>query len=144
MFQVDPAACVLAVIAIVFAWRVERRNNISILKVLDTTGGIKASAEENQFKQFAHFTVLMRNVGISLHNPAVALTFGDIGGKAGIRILMKRTDENPTGTSEFARGMIAEFSFKSYGLPTSTRDFLAALEAPRKQAARLIVYSQGC
>jgi hypothetical protein len=142
-YGIDPVACILALMAFAFAWRVERRNNTSVVKILHCTGGRRSSANENDFKMYTHFTILLRNLGISLHSPAVGITFGPIGGDACVSILLKRTDETPDGISEFARGMIAEFSFKSYELSDKTKDLLASLEDPAKQDARLLVYSQG-
>ena len=142
-YGIDPVACILALMAFLYAWRVERRNNTAVVKIMRCTGGRRGSANENDFKMYSHFTVIIRNLGISLHDPAIGMTFGPMGGNTCVSILMKRTDETPDGKSEFARGMIAEFSFKSYELPDKTRDLLASLEDPAKQDARLLVYSQG-
>jgi hypothetical protein len=140
MFQMDPAACILAVIALVFAWRVERRNTLPAAKLLNCKGNSCTSVDENQLQLFHQFTVRIRNVGIALHNTTVHLVFQDEGTWS---TEMPRLTKMPGDHDEFARGMIAEFALKSYRIDGHWMQELLKLTHPLKQKAQVVVKSQG-
>ena len=142
MFQIDPAACVLAVIALIFAWRVERRNTRVVLKIMECEGSSQRSVDENNCQIFHLFRVLIRNNGIILHNPTVALKFNRDDGRGTLSLKLRQLTEIPNGANEFAKGMIAEFALKSYHLDKVGVDWLLSLKDVDTQKARLVVCSQ--
>jgi hypothetical protein len=66
---------VIAVLALYVAWSNYRRNNFTVLGFLDCGCGHFLRAGENRDRLYCKFSVLVRNLGIPLHNVHVALTF---------------------------------------------------------------------
>lgn len=86
---------------------------------------------------------MIRNLGISLHDPAMQLVFHSHGGPGHAYLPLKRRDEQTGQHSEFARGMIARFALKSYEMDAGSRQMLDDLKDLKKQDATLVIYSQG-
>lgn len=143
MIQIDPAACVLAVIALIFAWRVEKRNTTACAKILFCEGRSCQSVYENRQQLFHQFKIRIQNIGIALHNPTAHLVFDDAGDLARCSTQLQRLTDIPADHDEFSKGMIAEFALNSYQLDRQWIPRLLELTDPRKQRARIVVKSQG-
>ena len=144
MFSVDLVASILAIIALVFAIRVERRNTMPGAKLICCDGHTSGmSVAENRGQPFHEFRVRIRNVGIALHNTTAHLVFNDAGDVSVFSSQMRRLTEIPGDHEEFAKGMIAEFAIKSYDLDPSWVARLLELTDPHKQRARIVLKSQG-
>lgn len=143
MFQIDPAAFFLAIVALYFAWRVERRNTTVMLRLLECEQNGTLSLEENQGRSFSTFRVRIKNIGISLHDPTVHLTFSDAAGVGNFSIEFVRETALPSTADEFQKGMIADFTLKTYQLHEMSVRRIAGLLNLKKQKARLTIRSQG-
>jgi hypothetical protein len=97
----------------------------------------------NRGQSFNEFSVLIRNQGISLHDPNLDLSFHEKDGFGTVGLPLKRRDERTGQHSEFARGMIAEFSLISYEIDPESRKTLQRLVDLAGQDACLTLYSQG-
>jgi len=97
---------------------------------------------ENHGKYFAEFRVRIRNLGIPLNALNLWLSFysGKEHGTTNIQLKPKKgTDGILEG--QFAKGMIAEFFFKSYELSPWGSAWLDSLRDARIQNAKLILKS---
>lgn len=139
----DLLALIVAVIALWFALRESRRNSSVVLKVQDCRCSFPESVHENKGQSFTEFRVLIRNEGVSLYGPQLRLSFLEKDGFAIASMPMKRRDGDCRERDQFQRGMIAEFSIKTYELNQDDIRFLQRLEDVAKQRATLCLYSQG-
>lgn len=87
--------------------------------------------------------VRIRNQGITLHNPRMAIQFAPKGGLGTLSIPLERRHERTGEHTEFARGMIAEFSIKTTEVNELGCKFFGMLEDCSPQNARLVISSQG-
>jgi hypothetical protein len=148
----DPMALVVGVVAIWFVWQETRRNNTPIIKVKECEGTGQESLYENDRKLFHLLRILVQNRGVSLWNMGIAIRFRLHESGTMTFHLSPHVDHNsppsadcpPNGPVEFARGMIAEYSIKSYKLvlPGAVESLLRLKDA-RLQAAEICVFSQG-
>jgi len=139
----DPFALFVAVLALWFAIRESRRNSSVVLRVRDCSFSYPQRLDENNAQHFGEFRVLIRNEGVALYAPQLRLSFLEITGYGIASMTVKRRGGSGDGEGSFQRGMIAEFSIKSYELDENDIRFLCRLENPAKQKAALCVYSQG-
>jgi hypothetical protein len=146
---IDPMALVVGIVAIWFVWRETRRSNTAIVKVTECEGSCCRSVYENNCQFFQRLRVKVQNQGISLWNMGIAIRFQLDGGGNMTFHLSRHFDEEspepvePTGPVEFARGMIAEYSSKSYKFtPRGGAEGLLRLKDARKQKAEICVFSQ--
>ena len=142
-FSLDPFALFVAVLALWFTIRESRRSNSIILKVEDCSRSYSQNIDENRQQPFGEFRILIRNRGVPLFDPVLQLSFleTDGGGVASMAII--RRNDGGDGTAQFQRGMIAEFSIKTYELNEHDIHFLCRLNDAAKQRATFRVYSQG-
>jgi hypothetical protein len=148
---VDPMALVVGVVAIWFVWEETCRNNTPIVKVTKCEGSGQQSVYENNGKFFQQLRITVHNRGISLWNVGVAVEFW-MEDRGSMRwFLSPHVDENspppnesPGGPVEFARGMVAEYSIKSYKCtrPGIFEPFFRLKDAGKQQAG-ICVFSQG-
>ncbi len=141
-FGIDPIALFTSLFAIWFAYTETRKSNNILVQILRCHSTEKFS-NENQGRGFTELSVLVRNQGISLHDPKMSLNFRDKAGYGRLSLPLKRRDERTGEHSEFARGMIAEFGLKSHELRPGDRQFLANLADLAKQDACFSLFSQG-
>jgi hypothetical protein len=143
-------ALVVGIVAIWFVWQETRRNNTAIVRVTECDGACHESVYENNRQFFQQLRIKVQNQGISLWNMGIAIRFQLEGSGSMTFHLSPHCDEQspppvePTGPVEFARGMIAEYSIKSYKLtlPGSVETLLQLKDAG-KQQAEICVFSQG-
>jgi hypothetical protein len=69
----DPIAFMAALFAIWFAYHESRRNNSVLVKIIECNHGKLLRRDENHGRRFKHFTIILRNQGISLHDPRLVL-----------------------------------------------------------------------
>lgn len=142
-FGFDPIAFLVSLFAVWSAYTETRKNNNTLVQILRCKSTARASLKENRGQIFTELSVLIRNQGISLHDPKMSLNFREKTGYGQLSLPLKRRDERTGEHSEFARGMIAEFGLKSYELNPGDRQFLENLVDLAKQDARFTLYSQG-
>ena len=94
-------------------------------------------------KPFNTFTLIIKNTGISLHDVSLSLEFMAPSGHGTVNIPVPLTQGKRAVSGEFAKGMLAEFGFKSYQLDPHSKAILLMLKDPAKQFACLSLYSQG-
>jgi hypothetical protein len=130
-----------ALCAVCITWRDFRRNSSPVLKLERCAHSGVESLYENNGKLFSEFQVRLRNQGLPLHRMTVALVFT---GERGLGQFSSRLRNRSAGLEDsvFAKGMVAEFSLKSYELDKDGREFLSCLRDARKQKAKLCVYSE--
>jgi hypothetical protein len=139
---VTAVGALAALIAALTAWRESRRNNSVVLKVVKCVGSLTESVDENKERAFTEFSVLIRNRGLPLYGMTAKLVFHEVGRLGSLHIALKnRSEAGPDGI--FAKGMLAEFSLKSYDLGDDGCKMLAPVVNARKHRASLCVYSQG-
>ena len=138
----DPVAFCTALFAIWFAFHEARKSNNVLIKIRKCVFSGVQSIDENQCRYFSKLTILLQNRGISLHNLHVSLNFAEKNGCGSINVPLKRENSKTSNHDEFARGMLAEFYFKSYQLNDAQKSLLRDLKDAQKQKARLCVYSQ--
>jgi hypothetical protein len=120
-----------------------RRNNAVILSILKCSNHGGFSVDENNGQRFDHLSLLVRNVGISVHSPAVTLNFRGRDGFGRLNVQLTKKSERTGAHDELSKGMIAEFGFKSYELDKTAAGMLMELEDPAAQDACLFIFSQG-
>lgn len=148
---IDPMALIVGIVAIWFVWQETRRNNTPIVKVTKCQGSCRQSIYENNGQFYQQLLIRVHNRGISLWNLSVAVQFR-MEDRGSMRFFLSpHVDQNsppqmeaPSGPVEFARGMVAVYSIKSYkyGLPGSLDSF-CRLNNARKQCAEICILSQG-
>ncbi len=139
----DPIAFLTALFAIWFAYTETKKSSNILVKILQCKYTSRCSRDENRGQMFSELSVLIRNQGISLHDPKLSLNFREKTGCGWLTVPLKRRDERTGEHSEFARGMIAEFSLKSYDLDPTSRQLLENLVDLIQQDAGFSLYSQG-
>jgi hypothetical protein len=141
-FGLDPLANIVALAALFIAIREVRRNSSVVVRL----GGCKSIATYGQtplgLKETNRLDLVIRNEGITLHDPNMSLTFLDEKGYGRITIPIMRRDEITGGQREFSRGMIATFSLVSDEIEPAWRDVILGLKDCRKSQATLCLYSQ--
>ena len=131
-----------ALVAALTARRESRMNSSVVLKVVKCAGVVKQSIHEHNAQRFAEFSVLIRNLGLPLHGATAEVVFHEVGRLGLLQIaLSNRSKSGPDGI--FAKGMLAEFSLKSYELGDQGVQMLAPIANARKNRASLRIYSQG-
>jgi hypothetical protein len=131
----DPIAMLTALVAIYVTYREVRRNNAVILSILKCSNHGGFSVDENNGQRFDHLSLLVRNVGISVHSPAVTLNFRGRDGFGRLNVQLTKKSERTGAHDELSKGMIAEFGFKSYELDKTAAGMLMELEDPAAQDA---------
>jgi hypothetical protein len=139
----DPAAFAMALVAILVTLREVKRNNTVIFSILECSKHGRSSEGENNGQRFDHLLVLVRNVGVPIHDPAMSLNFTGRDGFGRFNIQLHKKNERTGDHDELSKGMIAEFGFKSYELDATATGMLMELEDPAKQDACLFIFSQG-
>jgi hypothetical protein len=137
---VSLAVCALC---LVIALAEMAHNNRVILKVLSCESTYIQSLRENKSQPFWEFKIRLRNQGISLYDPLMALCFRDSREAASCTFPIKRRDGREQEPREFARGMIAEFYLRSSELTPADMPMLGMLKDFQFQEAELVVASQG-
>jgi hypothetical protein len=143
-FGFDPFAFFIAMAALWIAFSEARRNNRVVLKIIlaECTG--RSSVDENNWEFFQDLRIVIKNLGVPLHNLSLRLSFNEPSHHGLISVPLRRRLFSATReVDEFRRGMIAEYGFKTYEIRVQDRMLLRALKDPVKQEARLLVYSQG-
>lgn len=142
LLQIDPLSFIVALLALWIAWADYRRNNYVIVNVIECQCSHPMKMDENKGQLFHHFRVLIRNHGLPLYGVMAILSFNDEHGGS-VAIPLKKAGERNGTHDEFARGMVAEFYFKSYELNKASLACLLLLKNMRKQDAHLRLYSSG-
>jgi hypothetical protein len=137
----DPIAFATALIAILYTAREAKRNNAVLLNIRECSNTGRSSRDENNNQLFDHLSILVRNIGISIHSPEMTLVFQGRDGFGRMEVRLERR-RGKSDHDELSKGMIAWFGFKSYELDKVGAGMLMELEDPAKQYAHLHVYSQ--
>jgi hypothetical protein len=146
-FGFDPFAFGLAFLISIIAITEFRRNHTVALRIKDVaTSGVQ-TIDENSRQYFSELRILIQNIGISLHDVNVALSFQSPGGTGVITTPLQRFgpySKLPIDCKgEFAKGMLADFRFKSYLMRPDEKQILSLLKNPIKQDATLLIFAQG-
>jgi len=137
---IDLIALATAVVAIWYTIRESRRNNSVVLRIEDcSTSGVEA-INENAGQFFHKLTIVIQNRGIALHEVRASISFRDPDEHGRFNLSLERRKRSGD-RDEFAKGMIAEFGFKSYK-HEDYGTFLRLLRNPKAQDAKLCIYSQ--
>jgi hypothetical protein len=136
-------ALIVALLALYIAYANYRRNNFVVVQIVECTATGLQSATENNWQFFHQFRVLIRNLGIPLHNMTMELCFRETTEHGVLSHYLEKRHDTVGGKDQFAKGMIAEFFLKSYLLKPESFDWLSRLSDPAKQDARFRVYSDG-
>lgn len=138
----DPIAFLTSIFAVWFAYSESRKNNKVLVKIIDCKTLYSADLHDRSGIT-TQFKVLVRNQGLSLHDPAMSLRFYDKGGFGTFNIPLKRRDERTGEHSEFSKGMIAEFGLRADEFDRAAISFLTNLEDVAGQDVHLVLFSQG-
>ncbi|HSZ55377.1 MAG TPA: hypothetical protein VK797_06940 [Tepidisphaeraceae bacterium] len=144
----DPVAFGLALLVAVLAIIAFRQRAV-ILRILHVDCSATQNLTGNQEKTDWEFRVVIRNLGISLHNVRLCIVFRPRGmdGSAAIPLYRYSPLTNALladKDAEFAHGMVGDFRLRTHWLGRPEVDLLAALTDPIAQQARLCVYTDGC
>ena len=138
----DPIAFLTSIFAVWFAYTESKKNNNVIVKIYECTSMDSGDARVDR-GIYTEFRVLVRNQGLSLHDPSMRLAFTDKNGCITFSFPLKRRDEKTGDHSEFSKGMIAEFSLRSYEIDRKDIGFLSQIKDLTRQNVRLVLFSQG-
>lgn len=131
----------VAVIALYVAIVEHRRNNSTSVAILKASGAAHTEVDVNNEKLFLCLEFTIRNRGLPLFSPTVALFWQSADGRGTKKFTLESADK--AKATEFARGMIGTFSISTAGLREDPTSFLLDLSDIVKQNARLKIYSQG-
>lgn len=140
---VDLAALATAVVSIWIAIREVRLNNTVALAVEDVSYSARHVYGFNNEQLFHEFRILIRNRGVTLHGVIARIEFAAALPQTGWLSMPLTANREVCGDGQFARGMIAEFRWRSCETDAAGIQMLNALKNCRKQNAVLRVYSQG-
>jgi hypothetical protein len=138
----DPIAFLTSLFAVWFAYNESSRNNRTLVKIIRCRHFGSSSLYEHNGQLCEIFELIIRNQGITLHDPQVILDFTDRRGGGTLSLPLKRKAE-ASGHTEFSRGMIAVYRLNSCELDRTAVAFLHSLENPTTQKPVLLLYSQG-
>src|SRR5438552_11719246 len=110
------APLIIALVALWLAYSNYRRNNFAIIRVRDCACSYTQSIHENRGQPFYHFRLVIQNLGIPLHNLRMSLSFSGKDGAGRLTFPLKASEESALREGEFAKGMITDFSLKSFQL----------------------------
>ena len=119
-----------------------RRSNNVVVGLESFKQSFHSTVGENSAEMFCEVRVLLRNLGIPMHDVSMWLHFEGEGGKGTTELQMgyKKSGDG-VHKGQFAKGMMAEFFLKSYTLSDFGRRAVEGLKDARSQRARLIVKS---
>lgn len=140
---VDLAALATAVASIWIAIREVRLNNTVAITVEDVSHSARQVQGVNNKQLFHEFRVLIRNRGVTLHGVKARIEFAAALPQTGWFAMPLTPNREIGGDGQFARGMIAEFRWRSCEADAADIQMLNALKNCRKQDAVLRIYSQG-
>lgn len=132
----------VAVVAILLAIVEMRRGNSVVLRLRRCQYSGRQAVDENRGQAFSELNIVVANKGISLHAMTATIGFRAADGHGWYTLPVPRIERGGDG-DEFARGMVAQFTFKTYKMDKHDRGFLLALQDPGKQDAVLEFWSQG-
>lgn len=141
--EIDWVSLTVALLALWITFADYRRNNYVIVRVIECSCSHPQSIHENREQPFHHFRILVRNHGLPLYGLSAALKFTGENGAGTFTLHLKKAGETNGLRDECARGMIAEFYWKSYQLDDTDLGVLLILKDLAKQHARLCLYSGG-
>ena len=142
-FGIEHVSLVLSFVAIYYTWKESRTTNTVIVKILEGKTTSSQNMTENRGQLFDEFKVTVRNLGISLYDPQMALVFRPKSGMGHVTIPLNRRSRTKSELSEFGRGMIAEFGIKSFEIEPHHKPMFLMLEDVRTQEPSLVLFSQG-
>lgn len=134
---------VLAILALWVSYTNYRRSNHAVVRVQNCECSFRSSVDENGGQLFAHFRVRLQNLGIPLHDLRMSLNFRGQDGSGRWSIPLRTDGAETLRAGQFAKGMITEFSFRSYQLTAADVALLATLLDARRQAAALTLFAGG-
>lgn len=139
--MVDWIALVVSLVAIFLGMLESKRNHAVWISLLACKAHMSMSRKEHGFARFPQLTICVRNKGISLHGLTAHIQFFDDENIGIVSIPLERSKLNGD-TDDFAKGMIAEFTLKSYSINENGKEILRKLKNPKGQGAVLCFYSQ--
>ena len=147
--SIDPAATLLALIALTVAAVAYRASCCIWLKLLSVSGGATSTVEVPNLDFFNHLDILIRNLGIPLHDVKVWLCFdcedGDLYQIEFRQVQHKKPYREVHNDAVFQQGMVGAYSLRSYDFDEN-HDYglklIRKLNHPRKRNARIRIYSQ--
>lgn len=102
---------ILTSLALIITWNNYRLNNYVSVKIVSAKCSYCQSVYENNEHGFSSFMIVVKNLGIALHNPSVALDADSIHFYLSCFACDKRSHIE---VGELKKGMIATFGIKSY------------------------------
>jgi hypothetical protein len=139
---VDMAALATAVVSIWIAIREVRLNNTVAITVEDASESTRRVYGFNNEQPFHEFRVLIRNRGVTLHGVKARIEFAAALPQTGWLAIPLTPNGEVVGDGQFARGMIAEFRWRSCDVDATDTQMLKALKNSREQNAVVRIYSQ--
>ena len=134
---------ILSIFALWVAYSESRKSNSVLVSIEVCEYSGRQHIKINSGVWFGEYKILIKNKGISLHDPKLALAFKDSVGPGWVTFPIERRDEQTGQHSEFARGMIAEFSLRTYDVDANFYRPIKELKDLVDQHARLNLFSQG-
>jgi hypothetical protein len=135
------AAVVIALAALAFTIRESRRNNGTVLRVVESAHEIGTFFSEAGPNEHNRYCFTIRNFGIALYNVQVSLEYDMPTG--GIMRVMLRAPSPANASGAFHKGTIGRFYLDRLPMPNHTRLLAQHLKDPRRQRAVFCLYAQG-
>jgi hypothetical protein len=142
----DPLSLIVATIALVVSYRAFRHDHTTILRILRAEAIGHSGLFDGRLRSFSELRLVIRNIGISLHNVTVFILFRAPGGYGHVSIPIRRyspTNELADERGEFAHGMIGDFRFQTDRMDAHELRLLASLTDTIGQEVSIQLYSEG-
>lgn len=136
---VDPGSMLVGLVALWFSIRESRRNGSAVVRRLEANAGSQQCVDKNNGRPFSTFTVMVKNIGIPLHEVTAHVVFYLEGRESGEIELLIVGEKR----AEFARGMVAEFRYESFRFGEWGPKMLSKLMNPIGQRAKVVIKSHG-
>ena len=130
--------------ALYVAWNNYRRGNSAIVKLSAVTTQYRTELSVNRSQPYSTFEVLIKVLGIPLHNPLVVIHARTSFGRLNIP-LSQLVDGKPapsTGGS-LEKGMVACYGLRSFDMDHGQRQMLCQTADPDTVDVEIAVYSNG-
>lgn len=134
---------VVALLSLWIAYTNYRSSNYALMKIHHISCSFPTSLHENNSEMFAHLQIAIRNTGIPLHNIQLALEYRGSSGHGSIFLPFHTSSGTTLKEGQFAKGMIADFYFKTYQLDRAERRMLADIINVFEQDVRICLYADG-
>jgi hypothetical protein len=140
---VKGSALVVACAALVVAWNNFRRGNTAIVKLVSVSnsGGQRLDVNKREF--YSQFEIKIKNLGIPLRNPSVALLGFTQLGSLSIPLQRLKEDQPVSNEGTLEKGMVARYAIRSFEMDSTDRSMVYELVDPDAVDISVSVYSEG-